>query len=76
MASSLSRLRGLDEFEGDFVNLDSSLTKQKILEFYNQEFFKACDYCHDYAEMKDFIPIGVQTDRVLEIQDYNQDNKS
>ena len=68
MASSLSRLKGLDEFEGDFLQLDSTLTREKILAFYNQEFFKACDYCHDYADMKDFVPIGVQTDKVLEIK--------
>lgn len=76
VASSLSRLRGLDEFEGDFVQLDSSLTKEKILAFYNQEFFKACDYCHDYAKVKTYVPVGVQTDEVLQIQDYSEKDKS
>lgn len=76
MASSLSRLRGLDEFEGDFVQLDSSLTKEKILAFYNQEFFKACDYCHDYTKVKTYVPVGVQTDEVLQIQDYSEKDKS
>lgn len=76
VASSLSRLRGLDEFEGDFVQLDSSLTKEKILAFYNQEFFKACDYCHDYAKVKTYVPVGVQTDEVLQIQDYSKKDKS
>lgn len=70
VASSLSRLRGLREFEGDFVQLDTTLSKDKILSFYNQEFFKACDYCHDYDKMKNYVPIGVQTDKVLEIKDY------
>lgn len=67
MASSLSRLRGLREFDGDFIQLDANLNKEKILSFYNQEFFKACDYCHDYANIKNYVPIGVQTDKVLEI---------
>lgn len=68
VASSLSRLKGLDEFEGDFLRLDSTLTKKKILRFYSQEFFKACDYCHDYSKAKiKYIPVGIQTDKIFEL---------
>lgn len=68
IASSLSRLRGLDEFCGDFLVLDSTLTKQKILDFYAQDFFKACDYCHDMWKKRHDIPIAIQTKEVLKLE--------
>lgn len=70
IASSLSRLKGTDEFRGDFIELDSTLTKQKILDFYAQDFFKACDYCHDMWEYhgKIQIPIAIQTKKVLKVE--------
>lgn len=68
IASSLSRLKGLDEFEGDFVELDSALNKEKILNFYAQDFFKACDYCRNMWENTKTTPIAIQTDRVLKLE--------
>ncbi len=67
IASSLSRLKGLEEFRGDFVSLDHACDKYTILAFYAQEFFKACDYCHDMAAPKTPIPIAVQTKATLEL---------
>lgn len=52
VASSLSRLKGLEEFEGDFITLDSHTSKADFRRFYTQEYFKACDYCHDIWETK------------------------
>ena len=68
IASSLSRLKGLDEFDGDFVELDSTLNKEKILNFYAQDFFKACDYCRNMWENTKTTPIAIQTDRVLKLE--------
>ena len=70
IASSLSRLKGNDEFCGDFIELDSTITKQKILDFYAQDFFKACDYCHDMWKYhgKIQIPIAIQTKKVLRVE--------
>lgn len=68
IASSLSRLKGLDEFEGDFVELDSTLNKEKILNFYAQDCFKACDYCRNMWENTKTTPIAIQTDRVLKLE--------
>lgn len=68
IASSLSRLRGLDEFRGDFIALDSTLTKRKILAFYAQDFYKACDYCHDMWAQKRTIPVAIQTKEVLRLE--------
>ncbi|STO98033.1 Uncharacterised protein [Helicobacter canis] len=67
IASSLSRLKGLEEFRGDFVSLDHACDKYTILAFYAQEFFKTCDYCHDMAAPKTPIPIAVQTKATLEL---------
>lgn len=67
IASSLSRLKGLEEFSGDFVSLDSACDKYEILNFYAKEFFKACDYCHDMAAPKESIPIAVQTSTTLKL---------
>lgn len=71
IASSLSRLRGLGEFEGDFLELDDTLSKQKILDFYAQDFFKACDYCRDMSAKRKLIPIAIQADKVMEIKDFD-----
>lgn len=65
VASSLSRLKGLEEFEGDFITLDSHTSKADFRRFYTQEYFKACDYCHDIWETKRDIPIAIQTREVL-----------
>ena len=65
IASSLSRLKGLEEFEGDFITLDSHTSKADFRRFYTQEYFKACDYCHDMWGAKRDIPIAVQTKEVL-----------
>lgn len=65
IASSLSRLKGLEEFEGDFITLDSHTSKADFRRFYSQEYFKACDYCHDMWKAKRDIPIAVQTQEVL-----------
>lgn len=67
VASSLSRLKGLGEFSGDFISLDSGLTKKKIWDFYAQDFFKACDYCHDMSKGRTYIPMAIQTDKTLEL---------
>lgn len=67
VASSLSRLKGLDEFSGDFISLDSWLTKRKFWKFYAQDFFKACDYCHDMSKGRKYIPMAIQTDKVVDM---------
>lgn len=67
VASSLSRLKGLGEFSGDFISLDSRLTKKKFWDFYAQDFFKACDYCHDMSKGRTYIPMAIQTDKTLEL---------
>lgn len=46
--SSLSRLKGLEEFYGDFLNLEDS--KEMFFEFYSQDFYKSCDYCRDFSQ--------------------------
>ncbi len=63
-ASSLSRLRGLDEFIGDFINIAND-SKDRILAFYAQDFYKVCDYCQDMWEEKKPIPIAIQTKQTL-----------
>ena len=68
IASSLSRLRGLEEFQGDFIDLSASNLRERIIEFYGQDFFKACDYCHDMWLKKEQIPIAIQTDKILKIE--------
>ncbi|CAM2780760.1 radical SAM protein [Helicobacter burdigaliensis] len=66
VASSLSRLKGLEEFSGDFINLEED--KSRFFDFYAQEFFKACDYCHDYAKERGVVPVAIQTKKVLELK--------
>lgn len=68
IASSLSRLKGLDEFRGDFLELDSNLNKGKILAFYKQDFFSVCDYCRDMWEAGESIIPAIQTKEVLKIK--------
>lgn len=71
IASSLSRLRGLKEFDGDFVNLADNNLRQRLIEFYGQSFFNACDYCHDMWIQKENIPIALQTKEVFKLQPNN-----
>lgn len=66
ISSSLSRLKGLAEFEGDFVNLQGD--KARILEFYAQDFYKACDYCRDFTQPAKKIPVAIQTAKVLTLE--------
>lgn len=68
IASSLSRLKGLKEFSGDFVSLDSTCNRYKIMQFYAQDFFHACDYCHDMDKPKEYIPIARQTKATLALE--------
>lgn len=66
VASSLSRLKGLEEFEGDFINLEDE--KQRFFDFYAQDFFKACDYCHDWSKPIKQIPIAIQSDTIFKLE--------
>lgn len=66
ISSSLTRLKGLDEFEGDFLNLDDD--KERFFEFYTQDFYKACDYCRDFSKLYKKIPIAIQTDKILNLE--------
>ncbi|MCV3508371.1 hypothetical protein L8W69_03910 [Campylobacter sp. CNRCH_2016_3089] len=66
ISSSLSRLKGLEEFNGDFLNLEDS--KERFFEFYSQDFYKSCDYCRDYGEPAKQIAVAVQTDKVLKLE--------
>lgn len=68
IASSLSRLENIQQFEGDFVLLNEHLTDYDLLAFYAQDFFKCCDYCHDMKKPKKYIPIAIQTKEVLKIE--------
>lgn len=68
IASSLSRLKGLSEFRGDFVSLDHTCTRSAIMRFYAQDFFHACDYCHDMHKPKKLIPLARQTKATLKIE--------
>lgn len=68
VASSLSRLKGLGEFNGDFISLDSNISKKKFWDFYAQDFFKACDYCHDMSKGRTYIPMAIQTNKTLELK--------
>lgn len=62
----MSRLKGLEEFNGDFLNLEDS--KERFFEFYSQDFYKSCDYCRDYGEPAKQIAVAVQTDKVLKLE--------
>ncbi|HHP0356532.1 TPA: radical SAM protein [Campylobacter lari subsp. concheus] len=66
ISSSLSRLKGLEEFDGDFLNLEDS--KERFFEFYSQDFYKSCDYCRDFSQPIKKIPIAIQTDKVLKLE--------
>jgi len=66
VASSLSRLKGLGEFKGDFINLEDK--KERFFSFYAQDFFKACDYCHDMDAPKKAINVAVQTAEPLTLE--------
>lgn len=66
VSSSLSRLRGLEEFNGDFINLTDS--SDRILEFYAQNYYKACDYCQDWSKPRENIVAAIQTKEVLEMK--------
>ena len=66
VVSSLSRLKGLEEFEGDFINLEDG--KQRFFDFYAQDFFKACDYCHDWSKPRKQIPIAIQSDTIFKLE--------
>ena len=67
IASSLSRLKGLQEFKGDFIDF-AAASKERVIEFYTQDFFKVCDYCHNMWEEKRSIPIATQTKEVFSIE--------
>ncbi|EAJ6177577.1 4Fe-4S cluster-binding domain-containing protein [Campylobacter lari] len=66
ISSSLSRLKGLEEFDGDFLNLEDS--KERFFEFYSQDFYKSCDYCRDYSKPAKQIAVAIQTDKVLKLE--------
>ncbi|AJC89927.1 radical SAM protein [Campylobacter subantarcticus] len=66
ISSSLSRLKGLEEFDGDFLNLEDA--KERFFEFYSQNFYKSCDYCRDFGQPIKKIPIAIQTDKVLKLE--------
>lgn len=66
VASSLSRLKGLEEFNGDFIDLQED--KSRFFDFYAQDFFKACDYCHDYTKERGVVPVAIQTKEILELK--------
>ena len=69
IASSLSKLKGIEEFSGDYITLEKGDLRDKILNFYAQDFFKACDYCQDYSKPRVDIPAAIQTDAVLQVED-------
>lgn len=64
-ASSLSVLKGLEEFEGDYIDLMDET--DRFLEFYAQDFYKSCDYCQDYSKPSEKILAAIQTREVLRI---------
>ena len=66
-ASALSRLKGLREFEGDFIDI-AAATKERIIGFYAQDYFKACDCCQDMWEEKRYITPAVQTRDVFSVE--------
>lgn len=67
MASSLSKLKGLEEFQGEYIDLmrDEPI---KFLEFYTRDFYQFCDYCQDYSKPTESIPSAAQTREVLQIK--------
>lgn len=69
IASSLSKLKGIEEFSGDYITLEKGDLRGKILSFYAQDYFKTCDYCQDYSKPRVDIQAAIQTDEVLRIGD-------
>ncbi|WP_370522517.1 hypothetical protein [Helicobacter winghamensis] len=67
VASSLSKLKGIDEFSGDYIALENGNLRDRILAFYAQDFFKACDYCQDWSKPKEKILAAIQTDNALAV---------
>ncbi len=67
-ASALARLKGFAEFQGDFIDF-ATATKGRVIEFYAQDYFKACDYCHNMWEEKRFIAPAVQTKETLSVSE-------
>lgn len=67
IASSLSKLKGVEEFSGDYIALEQGDLRHRILSFYAQDFFKACDYCQDWSKPREDILAAIQADKVLEI---------
>ena len=65
----LSKLKGIEEFSGDYITLEKGDLRGKILSFYAQNYFKACDYCQDYSKPRVDIQATIQTDEVLRIGD-------
>lgn len=65
----LSKLKGIEEFSGDYITLEKGDLRGKILSFYAQDYFKACDYCQDYSKPRVDIQAAIQTDEVLRIGD-------
>ena len=63
----MSKLRGVDEFDGDYILLEKGDLRDRIFSFYAQDFFKACDYCQDWCKPRENIVAAIQTDKVLEI---------
>lgn len=68
IASALTKLRGAEEFAGDFVDVDSGDLRRKIVAFYAQDFFKSCDYCPNKWEQASPIPPALQTKDTLALQ--------
>lgn len=66
-ASSLSKLKSLEEFQGDYVDIENDNPK-RFLEFYAQDFFKCCDYCPDCSKPKEKIVATMQTREILNIE--------
>lgn len=59
-ASSMSKIFGLEKFNGDYIDLGSPTLKQDFRNFYIKDFFECCDYCHDMNKPKKMIPAGIQ----------------
>lgn len=67
IASALTKLHNIDEFEGDFVRVDSSSFREDIVRFYAQDYYKACDYCPNKWEQAKSVPPAIQTDQTLSL---------
>lgn len=67
IASALTKLHNIDEFEGDFVRVDSKNFREDIVRFYAQDYYKACDYCPNKWEQAKPIPPAIQTDQTLSL---------